>query len=377
MKAPLNNSLRSTLLRLAQFINRKTTWISGLKNRLGIRQFAERYLVKRLTAQEISVIRQNLHTDLIEQKVRDIQKSGNGQVNFYILLVQSIGDIIANEPLTRYLKTLSPSSTIHWIVNKDFQAILEANPYIDELLPVKNLAEGEELCKNVSNSSENIVIDCHFNGIVFDARRKAHQNLSNPDINIYTYYYFGPLLSSFSLAAGCPPLNSPPVFYLRSGVKRPDFGVSEYVVFHCHSNESTRDWLSSKWNRLAKSLTDKGITVVEIGTKRTIHKNYNRRVIDHTGQKDLHELATIIKDAKLFIGIDSAFGHMANCFRTPSVIILGRYKHFDAYLPYSGPFPNTVDFKIIRAPSGQSASHVDFSSVLSAANETLSRTTQQ
>ena len=374
MTTPRNNNMRDALLHLAQLINRKTTWLNRIKARIGLGNIAEKCLVKKLTPQEIESTRRNLCTNLIEQQVKKLQDSNATKINFYILLVQSIGDIIANEPITRHLKTLSPTSIIHWIVNKNFKTILEANPYLDEIIPVNSLAEGEDYCKMIYGTPGNIIVDCHFNGIVFDAKRKPHENLTNPNINVYTHYYFGPLLSTFSLAAGLPPLNIQPVFYLRSGIKRPDFGVSQYVVFHCRSNELARDWSNSKWNRLAKSLTTKGWTIIEIGTERVITEDYNRRVIDCTGRKDLQELATIVRDAKLFIGIDSAFGHVANCFKTPSIILLGKYKHFDTYLPYSGSFPDSDNFKILRAPVGHPASDIDFNDVLAAANASLTST---
>ena len=374
MTTSRNNSLRDALLHLAQFINRKTTWLNWIKVRLGLGNIAEKCLVKKLTPQEIESTRRSLCTNLIEQQVKELQRRNATKINFYILLVQSIGDIIANEPIARHLKTLSAASTIHWIVNKNFRAILEANPYLDEIIPVNSLAEGEDHCKLLCSTPGNIIVDCHFNGIVFDANRKPHKNFANPNVNVYTHYYFGPLLSTFSLAAGLPPLNIQPVFYLRNGIKRPDFCVSQYIVFHCRSNETARDWSNSKWNRLAESLTTKGWTIIEIGTKRIITENYNKRVIDYTGQKDLQELATIVRDASLFIGVDSAFGHVANCFKTPSIILLGKYKHFDTYLPYSGSFPDSDDFKILRAPFGHPASDIDFSDVATAVNDSLPAT---
>ena len=41
------------LLRIAQFINRKTQWLNGLKNLLGVTRIAESMLVKKLTNDEI------------------------------------------------------------------------------------------------------------------------------------------------------------------------------------------------------------------------------------------------------------------------------------------------------------------------------------
>ena len=135
MTTPRNNNMRDALLHLSQLINRKTTWLNRIKARIGLGNIAEKCLVKKLTPQEIESTRRNLCTNLIEQQVKKLQDSNATKINFYILLVQSIGDIIANEPITRHLKTLSPTSTIHWIVNKNFKAILEANPYLDEIIP--------------------------------------------------------------------------------------------------------------------------------------------------------------------------------------------------------------------------------------------------
>ena len=367
-------SLRKKILGIAQFINRKTTWLNFVKDRLGLFRLAEASLVKRLTKDEIESIRKSFCTDYVSGKIKSLRSDGIERIHFYIFLVQSIGDIVANEPIPRHLKSLEPTGIVHWIVNQKFRSILDSNPSIDEVIPVKEFAEGEDLCKIVSASRANIIVDCHFNGIVFNADRKPHDNPLNPDVNVYTHYFFGPLLTTFSLAAGLPPLDEAPMFHLRAGIHRPDFGTPDYVVFHCRSNESARDWNASKWNQLAQALAMKGFTVIEIGTERVIDAKSNNRIIDYTGNKDLQELAAIIRDAKLFIGVDSAFSHIANCFKTHSIILLGKYKAFDTYLPYSGPFPHTEDFTVIRAPAGQPASRIGFDEVLTSASAKLSRT---
>ena len=366
------SSLRNRILAIAQFVNRRTPWLNFIKNRLGLFRFAEASLLRKLTGDEIESIRSSFCTDYVARKIKSLRSEGIEQIHFYIFLVQSIGDIVANEPIPRYLKSLAPTGIVHWIVNQEFQSILESNPIIDEVIPVRGFAEGEDLCKALSETQANIIVDCHFNGIVFNADRKPHDNPHNPGVNVYTHYFFGPLLTSFSLAAGLPPLNESPAFHLRPGIQRPDFGTPDYVVFHCRSNESARDWNASKWNQLAQALAMKGFTVVEIGTERVIDAKPNNRIIDYTGNKDLQELAAIIRDATLFIGVDSAFGHIANCFKTQSIILLGKYKTFDTYLPYSGSFPLSEDFTAIRAPTGLPASKIDYSEVLTSAIAKLS-----
>ena len=362
---------RKPLLRIAQYINRNTTWLGGIKRRLGLLRIAEKCLVRPLKNTEIQSIRESLRTDLVTHKIQALIDSGVARIHFYIFLFQSIGDIVANEPIPRHLKTLAPMGVVHWIVCRNFKAILEANPYIDDIIAVNSFGEGEDLCHVLSKTTTHIIIDCHFNGIAFDPKRAPHKNPANPAITIYTHFYFGPILSTFSLAAGLPPLDNAPLFHLRRGIVRPDFGVARYIVFHCKSNELAKDWPKTKWNRLAESLACNGFTIVEIGTKRVITENYHGRIVDYTGPRDLQELATIVRNAQLFIGVDSAFGHMANCFMTPSIILLGKYKNFDTYLPYSGPFPHSRNFTIIRAPSGRPASCVNYDQVLTAAKKKL------
>lgn len=365
--------MNNTLLRLAQFANRKTPWLNRLKAKLGIANLAERILARPLNQNQILSLRNSLHEDIISQKVNKIKSGSDVKICFYVLLVQSIGDIIACEPIVRHLKVLDRNASIHWIVRRNFTAILEANPDIDEIIPIETFSEGEALCKALSEKAGNIIVDCHFNGMALETGKPPHENPANPQITVYTHYYLGTLLSNFSLAAGLPPLDDSPIFHLRKGIKRPKLGTSDFIVFHCRSNEPARDWNDAKWNKLAESLTRLGFYVVELGTKRVLAQNYNGKAIDYTGRRDLQELATIVRDARLFIGVDSAFSHIANCFKTTSLILLGKYKNYDTYLPYSGAFPKSQDFKIIRAPAGRPAAHIDLSEVRKAAIEVLDR----
>ena len=99
-------------------------------------------------------------------------------------------------------------------------------------------------------------------------------------------------------------------------------------------------------------LEDFGISVVEIGVGKAVTRatsNY----IDLTGRRNLLDLAYVVHNAKIFVGVDSGFSHMANAFQIPSIILLGRYTFFDTYFPYSGGFAHSDNFKCVRAPLGQ------------------------
>ena len=66
-----------------------------------------------------------------------------------------------------------------------------------------------------------------------------------------------------------------------------------------------------------------------------------------TGKKDLNEMAGIIKNCFLFIGIDSGFAHIANAYEKNAVILIGEFAGFKNYMPYSGKFQNEKENTII------------------------------
>lgn len=75
----------------------------------------------------------------------------------------------------------------------------------------------------------------------------------------------------------------------------------------------------------------------------------NERFISLIDRKlSILELAYIISKAKCFIGIDSGFAHFANAFDIPSVIILGEYRLFKKYMPYSGSFATRTGSVVIQ-----------------------------
>lgn len=82
-------------------------------------------------------------------------------------------------------------------------------------------------------------------------------------------------------------------------------------------------------------LANKGYSVIEVGDKQVVSTS-NKNYIDYTSNHNIQNIARVISKADLFIGIDSAFAHIANAFEIPGIIILGRYKNFEKYEVYSG-----------------------------------------
>ncbi|MOA17479.1 hypothetical protein D3C78_1377400 [compost metagenome] len=53
--------------------------------------------------------------------------------------------------------------------------------------------------------------------------------------------------------------------------------------------------------------------------------------------------------AELFIGIDSSFAHFANALNIKGIILLGHYRAFKTYMPYTGYYTYSEGGKIINS----------------------------
>lgn len=78
-----------------------------------------------------------------------------------ILRFSSIGDIVLTTPVIRSLKVQLDDAEIHYCTKKQFQPILEANPYIDKIHLLENSLQG--LIKSLKKERYDLIIDLHNN----------------------------------------------------------------------------------------------------------------------------------------------------------------------------------------------------------------------
>lgn len=276
-----------------------------------------------------------LDTTIIQEKISKIHKGSI--IHFYVHCIESFGDIVACEPISRWLKKQSQKCKIHWIVKSQYKDLVKFNPYIDELIEVDGLTSAIDICDKKREESTNIIIDCHYDKRWDVKTGRVHHNPNNPIVNENTYFNYGSILETFCLSAGLPPINDAPVFWEDKSINLKISLPNNYIVFHCKSAEKIKDWSDENWNSLATSLIDRGYNIVEIGLQKTINLK-NKKYIDLTALSKFQELAQVIKSASAFCGVDSGFAHVANCYKVPSCILIGKYKSFDFPMPYTGYF---------------------------------------
>ena len=288
-----------------------------------------------------------------------------------IALVEHLGDIVAAEPVARYLRRESPHAYLVWAVKRGYRGLVEHNPQLDEVLPLGCLTEWIHLARSRAFDR---VVDLQLQGRECAICREP---LEKPEgdrgVTFRTYYALGNLLHAFCRAAGLPVLDGTPRVYIPRGVRAQVDGLElpqGYAVIHCSSNQEERDWSAAKWRELAGEIVaSTKLRVVEVGLRPLVGSS-PPGCLDLCGKLSILQTAEVIRRAEVFIGIDSGPAHLANAVGTYGIILLGDYGPFTRYLPYSGAFADSRHAEILYAEQGP-ASTIPVQRVVEALNARL------
>ncbi|MGY3213812.1 glycosyltransferase family 9 protein [Mucilaginibacter sp. HD30] len=254
-----------------------------------------------------------------------------------IALTEHIGDIVACEPVSYYVRINYPKAFVIWVVNKRYQELIIANKNLDDVLTVTGIGEWIYLKKKLGSNVQ--CFDLHLDRKPCSKYGLTLRNENPDNIDIYNYYFFGNLLQAFTRCAGLKVPDITPRLHIDTASLNVPQPPGRYIVVHAASNEDTRNWDARKWDTLAEKILDSyaDIYIVEIGMQKVINSQ-NKRYQNYCDKLSLVQNAAIIKNAFFFIGIDSGFAHFANSYHINSLILIGHYRDFERYMPYSGYF---------------------------------------
>lgn len=335
------------VLRFLQHFNDATPWLKGVKDRIPFRNAIYNVLVKARNRRELAGLKfdEQYVVNRLGKLAADVVPT------FYVLLPEAIGDLIACEPITRYLKSLRPDGIVKWLVRRPLAQTIETNGLISEVILIDSLKEGVDICRTAERGGSAIVLWCRLNRTQCRKTGFMFYNEVNPAVDISNYYSLGTLLEAFCRAAGIPPLKDCPHYELSGTKNLSGLEPGSYAVIHCNSSEQARNWTAEGWNRIATELMRKGVQVVEVGTEKVIVSD-DPLYRDLTGFQHIPDVVKTISEARFFMGCDSCFAHAANAVETPAVVLLGKYEIWDVYNPYSGEFARE-HFKVVRAKQGK------------------------
>ncbi|UFH52014.1 glycosyltransferase family 9 protein [Spirosoma sp. KNUC1025] len=284
------------------------------------------------------------------RQLKQIKRNIGNRPLIAIILSEQMGDIIACEPVAREVRRLHPDGYIIWVVRQPFVDLVKYNPNLDGYLIEKCPGERVQLLQSG-------IYDKVYNLHISHRKCKyCPEDPINPiadqiGLTFDNYYHRGDLLYMFSQAAGLPALTADPQMHIpdsvRERVKTLQLPAGP-IVIHCQSSHVLRDWPAENWNKLVQWLiATYPYPVIEVGLTPTV-SGQTDQFRSLCGQLSLLETAEVIRQARLFIGIDSGPAHMANAMGTEAILLLGKLYDFVDYLPYSGRYKRGEGVKILN-----------------------------
>jgi heptosyltransferase III len=264
-----------------------------------------------------------------------------------INLAEHMGDIVACEPVARHLRQENPNAYLVWLVKKEYRELVDSFPEINGPLVVSCLSTARFLTKWAPFSEP---VDLTIPGRrCWECRHLLFSGIPANGVTTKNYFHHGNLLSAFAKFAGLPELNESPRIQIPESAlnKLSQLDLPEnFVAIHAQSNDECKDWPTEKWKELVDIIHAKWkLPVVELGLSPT----QNSKVIDLCGKLTVLETAETIRRAQLFVGVDSGPAHLANAVGARGIILLGRYKHYENYMPFSGNYENAQSAEVLRA----------------------------
>jgi ADP-heptose:LPS heptosyltransferase len=100
-----------------------------------------------------------------------------------------------------------------------------------------------------------------------------------------------------------------------------------FLVFHMGTAAALKEWPPPHWHELAQRVTAEGHALVFTGTSGRERRNSEHvcarlpGCVNLCGRLSWDELVTVIRHARLLVGVDSVAGHIAAAVGTPCVVI--------------------------------------------------------
>ncbi len=263
-------------------------------------------------------------------------------VKFLIIRFSSIGDIVLTTPVVRNLKEQCEGAEVHYLTKKQYQGILEHNPYIDKIHTLEGSLS--ELAVELRREHFHYVIDLHNNLRTARIKLKLHttsfkfnklnkekwlmvnfKKNSLPDVHIVDRY-----------------LETVDFFIDKNDMKGLDFFIPEedelnlktlpethqngFIAFAIGAQHATKRLPDEKIISICKKISqpiillgDKNDAVVAEKVVAEVGEN----IYNACGKYNLNQSAWLVKQARLVISHDTGLMHIAAAFKKQIISIWG------------------------------------------------------
>lgn len=273
-----------------------------------------------------------------------------------IIRLGSLGDVILTTAIPGLIKEMFPHASIDFLVKKDFSAVLENNPAIDEILCLDNKGEHKgaaglfRIIGSLKKRGYSHIIDLHSNlrsrvistflkstVMRYDKqilkRRLLKKGLKAD--TVHTVEAYTGALAGFGIA----PSKVSPLISIskeesdkaKNRLKAMEVGEEELLVgFNAGAKWPTKMWPEESFAELGRMLSEKtGCRVIIFGgpEEKDLGERLSEKIghgaLSLAGHTGLRESAALMEKCRLFVSNDSGPMHMATAVGIPVIAIFG------------------------------------------------------
>ncbi len=255
-----------------------------------------------------------------------------------VIRLGAMGDILHALPAVASLKLSFPNKKLFWLVARKWLALLEGNPYIDELIPFDrtDIASVIRLRRTLSHLRPGTAID--FQGLVQSALlgRLAHpRNFFGFDRLIareplasrfYTHRIkaWGPhrIQRNLQLAQAAGALKCTEESWIPAGFQEGHLPDRPFVLASPFAGWTSKQWPLEMYSQLERELAQQGFALVM-----NISPQHAQRMCSfaefHLHTSGLNGLIDATRRATAVVGVDSGPLHLAAALKKPGVALFG------------------------------------------------------
>ncbi len=273
-----------------------------------------------------------------------------------VIKPSSLGDVIHALPFLKAVKDTFPDSGIDWIISRNLQDILDANPLINELIVIdkdswkdimnlrRTSREIYNLKKTLKEKHYDMVIDLQGllrSGVIslftssplrigFDNAREGSKHLYNKrvSVNMISHAVDKNLEVAKAIGAEVKGIEFP--LYVDESVREKAKSlisdIDEYIIIFPSARWHTKRWPIENFASLISGLS---IQCIIAGSRsdrlmaQRISELSTKTPLNLCGKTDLKSLAALISDARIVISGDTGPMHIAVALDVPVVALFG------------------------------------------------------
>jgi len=278
----------------------------------------------------------------------------NAEFRILIVRLSSMGDVIHTLPAAASLKHSFPHSCLTWLVRPRWAALLEGNPYVDEIIPVeRSLAASFAQARRLRARHFDLAVD--FQGLIqsaalaaaikptklagFDRKRVRERPAAlfySSEVETHAEHV---IERNLELAAGAGASHLLRVFPLPAGAPEGSLPEGKFVLTSPLAGWGAKQWPLERWSELA-SLLD--MPLVVNGPPDSAQALQQIRGA-HVHLSGIPGLIDATRRAHAVIGVDSGPLHLAAALLKPGVAVYGPTNP-----ARNGPYGGTI--RVLRSP---------------------------